>query len=124
SLVILALEARRWLSQQEAPMHSARMRHCRAPSLGRERPRQRGFEAVVAPEQFIADDERRRAEYPARRRLLGLKLERLLGLGRVGRGKGGIGGDAERSENRAQRGVVADVFLLGVIRREHRAAEG
>ena len=45
------------------------------------RPGQRLLEAIVAPEQLVADQERRRAEDAARLRLGRLPLETLLEVG-------------------------------------------
>ena len=72
---------------EERQHQAARQRAARHAGLGTLRPGERRLEAVVAPEQFIADDEGRRAEQAARCRLLGLTLQSVLGLWRVRRGK-------------------------------------
>src|SRR5262245_59311968 len=108
---------------QERKRQAARQRRAHNANLAAPRKGERRFKAVIAPEQFVADGEGWRAEQAARGSLLGLTLQGVLVVRGAGCGKGGIGVDAEPREYRAQRRVVADVLLLGEIRREDGAGE-
>src|SRR5689334_22709583 len=87
-------------------------------------PGERRLQPVVTPEQLIADGEGGRAEDAARGCLLGLLLKPIFYGKRARFGESGVRVDAKRREDGAERLLVADIFLLGVVSQEHSAGEG
>src|SRR5262245_41250392 len=86
-------------------------------------PGQGGIEPVVAPEQLLPADERRRPEDAALDRLLGLLPEALLVVGRLGGGQQRGGVEPEPREQRADHLRLRDLPVIREVRVVHRAHE-
>src|SRR5262245_56565408 len=86
-------------------------------------PVQSGVEAVVAPEQLAAADERRRPEDAAFDRLLGLPLEALLVLWRLGGREHRPRIEPELLEQPADHLRLRDLAIVCEVRVVHRAHE-